>query len=85
MCTKETYVGKTWQKLRGRMNDHISKCRKGTGKNKFDRHVYECGLKNNNLKPPFFKIFAFMALSSRDKLETYEKYLQRNGYDTLNR
>ena len=85
MCNKETYIGKTWQKLRGRTNDHITKCRKGTGNNMFDRHVHQCGLKNNCLKAPFFKIYAFMVLSSRKKLITYENYLHSNGYDTLNR
>ena len=85
MCKKETYTGKTWQKLRGRTNDHIAKCRKGTGDNIFDRHVNECGLKNNCLNPPYFKVYAFIALSSRQKLLTYEKYLHRNGYDTMNK
>ena len=85
MCNVDTYTGKTWQKLRGRTNDHISKCRGGTGDNKLDRHVYSCGIKNKCLAPPYFKVYAFMALSSREKLLTYEKYFQRNGYDTLNR
>ena len=81
----ETYIGKTWQKLRGRSNDHITKCKSGKGNNKFDGHVYSCGIKNKRLVPPYFKIYAFMALSSKEKLLTYEKHLQRNGYDTLNR
>ena len=85
MCNEESYTGKTWQKLRGRTNDHITKCRRGTGSNIFDNHVHECGLKNNNLKAPFFKVYAFMALSSWERLEAYEKYLHRNGYDTMNR
>ena len=85
MCNVETYSGKTWQKIRGRVNDHICKCKSGKGSNKFDKHVHECGIKNGNLKPPYFKVYAFMALGSRDKLITYENYFQRNGYDTLNR
>ena len=79
MCNKETYTGKTWQKLRRRTNDHITKCRNGTGNNIFDQRVYQCGLKINCLKAPYFKVFAFMALSSRAKLVTYEKYLHRKG------
>ena len=85
MCDKETYSGKTWQKLRGRVNDHICKCKSGKGSNKFDKHVFECGKKHGNLRPPYFKVYAFMALGSRDLLETYEKYFHRNGFDTLNR
>ena len=84
MCNKESYIGKTYQKLRGRTNDHISKCRLGTGSNKFDRHVHNCGIKRNCLKAPYFKIFAFMALSSSQMLLSYERYLQRKGLDTLN-
>ena len=84
MCNTASYVGKTWQKLRGRTNDHISKCRNGNGKNKFDDHVYNCGIKNNCLKPPYFKVYAFMSLKSKTKLLTYEKYLQKNGYDNMN-
>ncbi len=61
MCNNETYIGKTWQKLRGRLNDHISKCRNGKGKNNFDNHVFSCGKRNGCLKAPFFKIFVFLA------------------------
>ena len=85
MCNVETYVGKTWQKLRGRSNDHISKSGSGKGNNKFDGHVYSCGVKNKCLKLPYFKIYVFMALSNREKLLTYEKHFQRNGFDTLNK
>ena len=84
MCNVETYAGKTWQKTRGRLNDHISKCRTGHGTNKFDKHVHDCGTKNGNLKAPYFKVFAFMKLSSRWLLFQYENYFHRNGFDTLN-
>ena len=67
------------------MNDHISKCRNGNGNNIFDHHVHECGLKNNCLSPPFFKIYAFMALSTKDKLIAYEKYFHANKFDSMNR
>ena len=84
MCNVETYAGKTWQKTRGRLNDHISKCRTGHGTNKFDKHVHDCGTKNGNLRAPYFKVFAFMKLSSRKLLFQYENYFHRNGFDTLN-
>ena len=85
ICKKESNTGKTEQKLRGRTNDHICKSRNGTGTDKFDKHVYTCRLKHDRLDPPYFKVYAFMALSSKELLETYEKYLHRKGYDTMNR
>ena len=85
MCNNQTtYIGKTWRRLRERMNDHISKSKSGKGTDKFDKHVHECGTKNKNLSPPFFNIKAMMVLSSRDLLETYESYFHRNGFDTMN-
>ena len=71
--------------LRARMNNHISGCRTGRTTDIFDVHVHQCGITNNNLKPPYFKVFAFMALKTADKLLVHEKSLQRRGYDTLNR
>lgn len=85
MCNSVSNTGKTEQKFRGRMNDHICKCKSGKGTDKFDKHVHECGIRNNCLKPPYFKIYAFMALSTPDLLLTYESYFHRNGYDTMNR
>ena len=86
MCDgKTTYVGKTSTTLRTRMNNHISGCRNSRTSDIFDIHVYHCGLKNNKLRAPFFKVFAFMSLTSSDKLIVHEKSLQRRGYDTLNR
>ena len=84
MCNIESNTGKTWQKFRGRLNDHITKCRTGNGTNKFDKHVHECGKKHGNLKAPYFKVYAFMKLSSRDLLISYENYFHRNGYDSMN-
>ena len=84
MCDGEqSYIGKT-NKLRLRTNNHISSCRHGNGPNIFDNHVYQCGMKNKNLCEPYFKLFAFMKVSSEDKLLTYERYLQRRRYDTMN-
>ena len=85
MCNVVSNAGKTEQKLRGRMNDHISKCKSGKGTDKFDKHVHECGKKHRSLEPPYFKIYAFMVLSSKELLLTYESYLHRNGFDTMNR
>ena len=82
---KTTYVGKTSTTLRSRMNNHISGCRNSRTSDIFDIHVYHCGLKNNKLRAPFFKVFAFMSLTSSDKLIVHKKSLQRRGYDTLNR
>ena len=85
MCNgKTTYTGKTKTTLRARTNNHIACSRNGTGTDKFDRHVHECGTKNNCLKEPYFKVFAFMTISSEEKLITYERYLHRMGYDTMN-
>ena len=53
--------------------------------NIFDNHVYECGTKNNCLKPPYLEVYAFMKVSTEEKLSTYEKYLHRKGYDTMNK
>ena len=86
MCDgKTTYVGKTSTTLRIRMNNHISGCRTGRTSDIFDVHVHQCGIVNGILKPPYFKVFAFMALKSADKLLVHEKSLQRRGFDTLNR
>ena len=43
-----TYTGITEMTLRTRTNNHISCCRKGTGRNIFDNHVFECGTKNGH-------------------------------------
>ena len=86
MCKGETtYTGKTKTTLRARTNNHITCCRHGTGTDIFDRHVFECGTKNNCLKEPYFKVYAFMTVSSEEKLITYERYLHRMGYDTMNK
>ena len=66
------------------MNQHISECRDGISTCHFPRHVYECGIKHNNLTEPFFEINIMMSLKDPQKLEFYEKYLQQKGYDTLN-
>ena len=86
MCDgKTTYTGITKLKLRMRMNNHITCCRNGSGTNIFDNHVFKCGTLNNCLKPPYFQIYAFMRVSSEEKLITYERYLHRTGSDTMNK
>ena len=42
-CQAETKLGKT-DNLRDRTNNHRSGCRKGTGSDLFDKHVYSCRL-----------------------------------------
>ena len=88
MCptvNKETKTGKTWTNFRTRLNNHISDCRIGRTSDIFDRHVHECGIKNNCLKEPFFQVFAFMKLTSSSKLLTYESYLHSQKFDTMNK
>ena len=86
MCNgKVSNTGKTKTKLRTRTNNHITCCRNGTGTNLCDRHVFECGNKNNCLKPPYFKLYAFMTVSTEEKLLTYQRFLHRRGYDTIDR
>ena len=84
MCNAVTYSGITRTTLRLRTNNH-SCCRNGTGTKIFDNHVHPCGIKNNCLKPPYFKLYAFLKLSDERKLITYERYLHRKGYDNMNR
>ena len=79
-----TYTGKTKTSLRTRMNNHISDCRTGNTTDKFDIHVKKCCIENDDYAIPFFKIYAFMALKSEHKLNTYEKYLHRQKFDTMN-
>ena len=85
MCEgSTTYTGKTKTRLRDRLNNHISSCRSGETSDRFDRHVHKCGLQNGNLKPPYFKVYAFMKLKHPEKLISYEKTLHRRKLDTMN-
>ena len=78
-----TKTGKTWTQFRLRLNNHISDCYTGRTSDIFDLHVHQCGIQNHCLKPPYFKVFAFMKLSSPDKLLSYEKYLHSKNYATI--
>ena len=81
-CDYETNVGQTVN-LRERQNNHISACRTGHGTDIFDQHVYQC--KGSNNTGPFFKLWVFMEVYDDSKLLPYENYLQRRGFDTINR
>ena len=81
----ESNTGKTETRLRDRMNNHISDTRTGRTTDKFDLHVHQCGINNHCLKPPFFKVYAFMKFTSSRKLITYERYLHKKRYDTMNK
>ena len=81
---QETYTGKT-KVLRDRMNNHISDCRLGGSTDLFDKHVFEC--KKQHEEPdqePYFHIYAFMTVKKEEFLGTYEKYLHRKGFDSMN-
>ena len=78
-----TYIGQTTN-FRLRINNHISESRSGVSSCTFPRHVFQCGNNHNNLKEPFFKVFAFMSLSSSKLLTTYEEKLFKAGHATLN-
>ena len=73
-CEQTTNIGKT-NNLRLRMNNHISACRLGNSTDLFDKNNPE----------PYFTFSVFMELNDINKLLVYEKHLQRNGRDTINR
>ena len=79
-----TKTGKTSTKLRSRINNHISECKSGNTSDIFDLHVHKCGKSKNNLNPPYFRVKAYMKLSSPEKLLTYEKLLHSRKYATIN-
>ena len=88
MCKTENPVsktGKTWTRFRERLNNHISDSFTGRTSDQFDLHVHDCGTTNKCLKPPYFKVYAYMKLSSPDQLLTYENYLHKKRFDTLNK
>ena len=79
---RTTYTGKT-NDFQLRMNNHISSCRLGTSTNIFDNHVFNCR-KYNQPSGPYFKIYAFMEIKNENLLLTYESYLHKKGFDTMN-
>ena len=78
-----TYTGKT-NNLRLRSNNHITGCRLGNSSNKFDNHVFACR-SGQRIKEPYFEMYAFMAIKYEHELTTYETYLHKKGYDTMNK
>lgn len=80
---KTTYTGKT-NNLRSRTNNHISSCRNGTGTNKLDNHIFKCR-QGNNKDEPYFELYAFMTVKDENSLRSYENFLHKRGYDTLNK
>ena len=78
-----TYTGKT-NNLRFRMNGHISGCRLGNTTDIFDNHVFKCMKDHNYHDEPFFHIYTFMSIKHEYQLTTYENYLHKRGFDTMN-
>lgn len=93
ICKKETYIGKTIgdtiqnRGFRVRMNKHISDCRyiDNDINCKFPKHVLKCRKVNPSFCEPFFSINIMMANVSPNKIDMYERHLQKKGHDTLNR
>ena len=83
ICNLTTYTGKT-NNFRLRMNNHISECRTGNTCDRFDIHVFNCRKINNYHTEPYFKIYAFMTVKHENMLLSYEAYLHKKQYDTLN-
>ena len=75
-------MGKTDTTLRHRLNNHKSDCKTGRTTDVFDLHVHKCG--GNQMQHPYFRVKAFMKLSSPEKLLTYEKLLHERKYATIN-
>ena len=83
-CNETSYTGKT-DVLRDRTNNHISCIRKGTGSNKFDKHVHHCSSQQSKpLEEPFFKLYVFMVMNDYNKLRNMERRLHLLNYDTMN-
>ena len=82
MCGKETKTGKTKTRLRDRVNNHRSECKSGNTSDVFDKHCHSCGAHHG--EEPYFRVRAFMKLSSPEKLLTYEKMLHGRKYATIN-
>ena len=81
-CNEITKTGKTKTRLRERLNNHRSECGTGRTTDVFDKHCHECGA--HTLQEPYFRVRAFMKLSTPEKLFTYEKMLHERKYATIN-
>ena len=83
ICNETTYTGKT-NIFRPRINNHISDCRTGNSTDRFDLHVYNCRKEHNITEEPLFLIYVFMTVPHEGMLLSYEKYLHKKGFDTMN-
>ena len=77
-----TKTGKTKSILRLRLNNHRSECATGRTTDVFDKHCHECGA--HRKQEPYFRVRAFMKLSTPEKLLTYEKLFHERKYATIN-
>ncbi len=77
------YLGQATN-LSKRMNNHISESRGGVSSCNFPKYVHNCGKSNNNLKEPFFKIYAFMTLHNPKSLLEYESKFFIKGHAVMN-
>ena len=79
---KVTKTGKTFTKLRQRINNHRSDCHTGRTDDVFDKHCHKCGAHRG--VQPYFRVRAFMKLSHPGKLMVYEDLLHERKYATIN-
>ncbi len=77
------YIGQTTN-LRSRINNHISESKSGISYCNFPKHVHNCGIKNHNLKEPFFKVFVFFKLKDPKMLLHHENSLFKAGHSLMN-
>ena len=77
-----TKTGKTKTTLRTRTNNHKSDCESGNTSDVFDQHVHKCG--KNRMRHPYFRVKAFIKLSTPEKLLTYERLFHERRYATIN-
>ena len=84
-CNEVTYTGKTKSVWNLRNNTHRSECRSGKTSDLFDLHVHDCIKKHQVTSEPFFSVLAFLTVKDPEMLLTYESYLHRQGFDTMNR
>ena len=67
------------------MNNHISDCKLGGSSDLFDQHVYECKKQSDTPDAePYFHIFVYMTVKKSEHLLTYENFLHRRGFDSMN-
>ena len=67
------------------MNNFKIACHYGISTNKFENHAFEFSNKNEDVaKEPYFKVYAFMTVSSENEFLCYESYLHKMGFDTMN-